>query len=223
MNSDANLKRRYDSPRRREQAAATSRLILEAAHKLLDDEGYEATTMAAIAAEAGVSLKTVYLAFETKSGVLRALWDHQLRGAADVAVAEQPWFREVTNEPDPRAKLRLNARNSRDAKSRLGTLMGVIRDAAATDPDIAAMWDHIQSDFYANQRSIVQQLNDVGALRDGLDARHAADILWTLAHPDLWSLLVGSRGWSAKRYEQWLADTSATQLLPEPRRRRSPS
>jgi AcrR family transcriptional regulator len=223
MNRDTNPKRRYESPRRREQAAATSRVILEAAQRLFEVEGYGSTTMATIAAEAGVSLKTVYLAFETKSGVLQALWNDQLRGAADIAVADQPWFREVVDEPDPRAKLRLNARNSRDAKSRVGTLMSVIRNAAPTDPDIQALWDHIQSDFYTNQGSIVRQLNDAGGLRDDLNVRQATDILWTLAHPDLWQLLVGARGWSAKRYEQWLADTSASQLLAEPRRRRSPS
>jgi AcrR family transcriptional regulator len=62
--------RSYNSSRRREQAAATRRDILGAAQRLFERQGYAATTMAAIAAEAGVALKTVYLAFETKSGVL---------------------------------------------------------------------------------------------------------------------------------------------------------
>ena len=83
-------RRRYDSPRRREQAAATRREILEAAQRLFVEQGYAATTMAAIAAEAGVALKTVYVAFETKSGVLRALWNVLLRGDEDdVPVAER--------------------------------------------------------------------------------------------------------------------------------------
>src|SRR6478752_8819506 len=95
--------RRYDSTRRREQAAATRREILEAAQRLFERDGYAATTMAAIAAEAGVSLKTVYLAFETKSGLLRALWHLLLRGERDeVVVDEQAWYREVLGEPDPR-------------------------------------------------------------------------------------------------------------------------
>src|SRR3954449_4364603 len=116
--------RRYDSPRRREQAAATRRAILDAAQRLFEREGYAASTMAAIAAEAGVSTKTVYLAFETKSGVLRALWHLLLRGERDdVRVSEQPWFREVVDEPDPERKLRLNARNSRVVKSRAADLM----------------------------------------------------------------------------------------------------
>src|SRR3977135_2141494 len=91
--------RRYDSPRRREQAAATRREILEAAQRLFERQGYAATTMAAIAAEAGVALKTVYVAFETKSGVLRALWHLLLRGdQEDVPVGERDWYREVLDE-----------------------------------------------------------------------------------------------------------------------------
>src|SRR6266536_157975 len=125
-------KRRYDSRRRREQAAGTRRDILEAAQRLFERRGYAATTMAAIAAEAGVALKTVYLAFETKSGLLRALWHLLLRGdEADAPVAERGWYREVLEEPDPERQLRLTARNSRVVKTRAAALMGVIRSAAS--------------------------------------------------------------------------------------------
>ena len=69
--------------------SATRRDILDAAQRLFEGQGYAATTMAAIADEAGVALKTVYVAFETKAGVLRALWHLLLRGdQEDVPVAE---------------------------------------------------------------------------------------------------------------------------------------
>src|SRR2546429_880309 len=125
------VKRRYDSPRRREQAAATRRDILEAAQRLVEGQGDPATSMAAIAAEAGVALKTVYVAFETKSGVLLALWHLLLRGDEDAApVGERVWYQEVLDEPDPRRQLRLNARNSRMVKERAGQMLGVIQSAA---------------------------------------------------------------------------------------------
>jgi AcrR family transcriptional regulator len=206
--------RRYDSPRRREQAAATRRAILQAAQRRFDTEGYGATTMAAIAAEAGVSLKTVYVAFETKSGVLRALWHLLLRGDEDEApVTQRAWYTEVLEEPDPAQQLRLNARNARRVKERAAGLMGVIRSAAPADPDIDALWGRIQSDFYDNQRAIVQALHDRGALRPGLGVDRASDILWTLNHPDLWHLLVGQRGWTPAQWEQWFRETTIAQLL----------
>jgi AcrR family transcriptional regulator len=206
--------RRYNSPRRREQAAATRREILEAAQRLFERHGYAATTMAAIAAETGVALKTVYVAFETKSGVLRALWHLLLRGdEADVPMGERQWYRDVLAEPDPRRQVRLVAQNSRAVKTRAAALMKVIRDAAPTEPDIEALWSRIQSDFHEIQRPIVAALDERDALRPDLDVARASDLLWTLNHPDLWHLLVGERGWSAEEYEQWFADAVCLQLL----------
>ena len=206
--------RRYNSPRRQEQAAATRRSILDAAQRLFETQGYGATTMDAIAAEAGVALKTVYVAFATKSGLLRALWDLLLKGDQDdAAVAERPWYRQVLDEPDPVRQLQLNAHNSRVVKLRIAGVLRVIRSAAASDADSAALWALIQSDFYDNQRTIVASLDRKGALRPGLAVATAADILWTLNHPDVWLLLVGERGWSADRFERWLAETSCAQLL----------
>src|SRR3954454_1667006 len=102
MPEPVKAKRRYDSSRRRAQAAATRTDILDAAQRLFEQRGYAATTMEAIAAEGGVALKTVYVAFETKSGLLRALWNHLLRAGDDaVPVAGQGWYREVLDEADP--------------------------------------------------------------------------------------------------------------------------
>ena len=210
-------KRRYDSTRRREQAAATRRDILDAAQKLFEREGYAATTMEAIATEAGVALKTVYVAFETKSGLLRALWNHLLRGGRDeVPVAEQPWYRQVMEEPDPERRLRLTARNSRVVKLRIAGVLEVIRTAAPIDPDIGALWRRIETEFHANQRAIVASI-DERAL--SVDVERAADILWTLNHPSLWQLLVEQRGWTPEEYERWCADTACDQLLSRRRPR----
>src|SRR4051812_38483679 len=122
------VKRRYESPRRREQAAATRSEILAAAQRLFAAGGYAATTMAAIAAEADVSVKTVYLAYETKSGVLRALWHLMLRGERDeLPVGEQEWFRTVVAEPDPERQIRLTAHVSREVKLRIAGVLDLIR------------------------------------------------------------------------------------------------
>ena len=209
--------RRYDSPRRREQAAATRREILAAAQRRFERDGYAATTMAAIAAEAGVALKTVYVAFETKSGLLRALWHLLLRGdEADVPVGDRPWYRDVVAEDDPVRQIALTAHNSRLVKERAAALMRVIRSAATADADIAVLWDRIQSDFHANQSAIVEALARNGALRPGQDVARAADVLWTLNHPDVWLLLVGERGWTPEEFEDWFAGATRAELLGAP-------
>jgi AcrR family transcriptional regulator len=216
-------KRRYESPRRREQAEATRLEILDAAQRLFERDGYAATTMAAIASEARVALKTVYVAFETKAGVLRALWNRQLRGGQeDVPMAQQELYVRVLEEPDPERQLRLNARNSREGKLRIGSVAEVIRSAAPLDPDIEALWERINTEYHANQRAVVERLSDKAALRADLDIERATDLLWTLNHPNTWQLLVARRGWTADQYEQWIADTACAQLLRPPRGRRRP-
>jgi AcrR family transcriptional regulator len=210
----ASARRRYDSPRRREQAAATRVQILRAAQELFERDGYAATSIAAIAAAAGVSVKTVYLAFESKSGLLRALWHLLLRGDQDgTPVGERDWFREVLIEPDPARQLRLNTRNSLTVKTRAGALLQVIRDAASAEPEIDALWARIQTEFRDNQRAVVESLERKRALKAELDAAAATDILWALNHPSLYWLLVGERGWKAERYEEWLGDALCSQLL----------
>jgi AcrR family transcriptional regulator len=206
--------RPYNSPRRRAQAEATRHAILDAAQRLFERNGYGATSMPAIAEEAGVALKTIYVYFDTKAGLVRALWDARLSGdEAAVSVFEREWYRAVVDEPAPERKLRLVARQARHVKGRSGALLEMIRIAAATDPEIAALWEGIEAKLVDVQRSIVEQLHASGALTRSLEPREATDILWTLNHPAVWQLLVRGRGWTGEQYEKWLGDTLCSQLL----------
>jgi AcrR family transcriptional regulator len=206
--------RAYNSPRRRAQAEATRRAILAAATRLFLERGYGATTIADIAREAEVALKTVYVAFDNKAGVLRALWNLELRGERDdVPIAQQEWYLKVLAEPDPERQLRLNARKSREGKTRISPVLEIIRGAAPLEPEIAELWERIQGDYRENQRAIVASLAKRKTLRRGLSVERGADILWALNNPDVWQLLVGRRGWTPAQYERWAADSACAQLL----------
>ncbi|MET0513086.1 MAG: hypothetical protein ABW135_15545 [Thermoleophilaceae bacterium] len=98
-------------------------------------------------------------------------------------------------------------------KIRIAALLEVIRSAAPIDHDIEALWKRIGTEFHANQRVIVESLDQKQALRPGLDVEQATDILWTLNHRNVWQLLVGEPGWSPERYEQWWGDVACWQLL----------
>jgi AcrR family transcriptional regulator len=218
MADDVKSKRPYASPRRRAQADATRRDILEAAQRRFESNGYAATTMAEIAKEANVALKTVYLAFQTKSGLLRTLWNFLLRGdESDQPVAERRWYLDVLEETDPERQLRLNAGNSTNGKQRISAILEVIRSAAAVDTDVSALWQRIQSDYHSNQRAIVERVHERGHLNPALDIERATDILWTVNHPNNWQLLVVDRGWTPEQYEQWTGDVACAQLLRPPR------
>ena len=206
--------RPYNSPRRRAQAEQTRHAILSAAKRLFEKQGYAGTSIAEIARDADVALKTVYVVFETKAGVLRALWNRELRGERDdLPVAQQEWYVQVLAEPDPERQLRLNARNSREGKERISAVLDIIRGASPVEPEIAELWNRIQTEYRANQRAVAQSVAEKKALQRGLTVDRAADILWTLNNPDVWHLLVGRRGWTPKQFEKWAADTACVQLL----------
>ncbi len=206
-------RRPYDSPRRREQAAETRRSILTAARRLFEAKGYTGTSVPAIAEEAGVAVKTVYLSFNTKAALLRAVWDERLSGEeAGTPIKEQAWYRAVIEEPSPERLIRMVAAHSRAVKARSASLMEVIRNAREADSEIASLWNAIEVKLLDVQRSIVKRLAEQGALATA-DLAHATDILWTLNHPSVWQLLVHHRGWSAQQYESWLGDILCSQLL----------
>ncbi len=98
-------RRRYDSTRRQEQARQTRESILEVARRRFLDDGFAATTVAAMADEAGVSVDTIYKSFGGKSGLVRALCDQGLAGTGSVH-AEIRSDALQTTEPDPRVIIR---------------------------------------------------------------------------------------------------------------------
>ncbi|MGA9343746.1 MAG: helix-turn-helix domain-containing protein, partial [Nocardioidaceae bacterium] len=69
------VKRSYRSPRREAQAARTREAIVEVTRRLLAAGGLSDVTMDAIAAEAGVSVQTVYATYGSKAAILSALLD----------------------------------------------------------------------------------------------------------------------------------------------------
>jgi AcrR family transcriptional regulator len=77
-------KRSYDSARRREQARQTREAILDTASRLFLSDGFAPTTIAAIAAGAGVSVDTVYKTFGGKPGLVRAMCHQALAGERPV-------------------------------------------------------------------------------------------------------------------------------------------
>src|SRR4029453_15354826 len=114
---DVKRRRPYVSPRRREQAEATRAVILDAAERLFLRDGYAATPMPAVAAEAKVALKTVYVAFTTKSRLLHELWNVRLGGDDEpLPVVARPWYQNLIAEPDPEQLLRRFAAQSRQVK-----------------------------------------------------------------------------------------------------------
>jgi AcrR family transcriptional regulator len=210
--------RRYQSPHRREQAAQTRRAIVAAASRLFLERGYAATTMAAIAAEAGVVVETVYRAFDGKAALFRAVVEAALAGGVEGAerpVEERPAIAVVIAEPDPTRQVELYAATQPGIHRRAGPLLRALRDARGLDPELARIWDEMEAWRRDGQGRFAEMLASRGALRHGLSTASAGDIVWTLCSLAVHDLLVLERSWSSRRYGEWIASALKRELLPD--------
>lgn len=206
-------KRRYDSTGRQAQARRNRQAILDAAQRQFLEGGYAATTIAAVAAEAGVSVETVYKAFGGKPGLVRAIYDRGLVGPEPVpAYRRADELRE--RETDPRAIMRTWGTIASEVSSVVSPIERLVRAAAASDHDMAALLQAHNDLRERRARHHARFLKERGYLREGVSVAQATDILWTCTSDELYDLLVTQRGWSPPRFARFLADFMINALLP---------
>ena len=208
--------RRYESPVRRERARQTRLAILRAAYALFLQGGYASTTVARVAAEAGVSVDTVYDVFGSKRGLLAAVMDVNVGGDDEpVAVLDRELPQRMRAEQDQRTQIAMFASGMAGELERMRPLDDVLRSAAAADPDVAAA-RHEQNDVqrHAAMTDVVSWVRARGPLRAGLDEATAADVVCTLASPEVHHMLLETRGWTRRQYQGWLNDALEAALLP---------
>jgi len=206
--------RRYNSPRRAEQAAATRGDILKAARELFVGRGYAATTIAEIARSAQVAVDTVYATVGRKPALLREVLETAISGTDQaVPASDRDYVARIRSADTAGEKLTLYANAIVQIQSRLAPVYLAIRDAAATDPDSAALWAEINGRRAANMRNLAADLRATGELRPDLSDDDVADIIWSMNGAEYWVLMVGDRGWSHQRFGEFLADAWARLLL----------
>lgn len=190
------------------------RAVLDAAAVLFAERGYGATTIEAISRASDVPQATVYRLLSSKQGILKALVDASIAGDDEpVPLAERPPVRSLLRAPDPHDQLAGLAALSVEINTRTAPIYGILTSAAGSDPEASALLDDLARQRQQGQGRVATSLARSGALRDGLRARDAADIIHALASPELYRLLVIDRQWTAERYERWLAATLAESLL----------
>jgi AcrR family transcriptional regulator len=208
-------RRSYDAAERRTRSAATRQRILDVARELFLERGYRATTVATIAAGAGVHPDSVYELVGRKPLLLRELIEQALSGTDHAVAGEaRDYVRAMRAAPDPARKLGIYATAVRRMQARMAPLFLALRDASSTEAEAEAVWREISERRAANMRKLVRELRDAGGLRAGLSIDQAADTVWAMNSPELYVMLTVDRGWSPLRFERWLADSWCRLLLP---------
>jgi len=218
------VKRKYDSTRRRAQAAETRHQVIEASRPLFINQGYVATSMRQVSEAASVSLQTLYNLFESKFGLFSALMDVIVAGDHEpVALADRTQFRALATIDSPEEYLGALVAAAVPILMRLDVIYPTLRAAAVSDPEVGAAYRRFVLDARrAGYVEAADRLHSLEGLCHGLDPAKAADIMWTIVGPDTYHLLVGERDWAVGDFESWAVDTlGRTLLAPTPVQRSS--
>ncbi|RKN50877.1 TetR/AcrR family transcriptional regulator [Micromonospora endolithica] len=207
--------RRYHSPVREENARRTRRALVAAATKLFVANGYTATSLADVAAAAGVARPTVTAAFGTKPALLRQVLDEALAGDdAPVPVAERPWYRPVREADTQSGVIDAYADVCMLIGGRTAAIFETVRRAADTGPEVGEVWATLLRNRRFGAYAVVERLRSLGdPLRQGDDVERAADVVWFFNDPAHYAALVLHAGWTPEEFRAWLATQMRAALL----------
>ena len=204
--------RRYRSQTRAEQSRRTRDRVLDSAQRLFVESGYGSTTMRTVAADAGVSVETVYKAFDTKAGLVRAIRDRALLGERAVP-AERRSDDVRDREADPAQTITAWSILQTEVMPLVAPILLVVRSAAEVDPDLAPLRDELDADRLERMAGHARRLFDRGQLRSDLSVEEARDVMFTYSSPELYDLLVLRQRWPLDRYGGFVRDALTAALL----------
>lgn len=199
----SNVKRRYDSSRRQEQARQNRLTVLRAAHDLFIAQGYGRTTIADVAREAGVSAEMIYATFKSKANLLPRVWDITIGGDDDeVVFHERPEIKAMRAEPDLRKRLIMHAKMSTATARRTAPFQLALHGAAATEAAAAEMLAEIGRQRLAGMSVMAREAAATGQL--AVSEEECRDLIWAMTDGMLWHRLVVERGWTDEQFADWL-------------------
>ena len=206
--------RAYSSSVRAQRAEQTRAAVLGAARDLFVEQGYRRTTVQQIAERAGVNVDTIYHAVGRKPALMRELIETSLSGGTQAVPAQQrPYVARIRETATAGDKIDLYAAAITDIHVRLAPIFLALRDAALTDEACRTLWKDIADRRARNMVDFAADLRATGELRDDLDDRRIADVVWSTNAVEYWVLLVEERGWSHAEFQAWIADAWRRLLL----------
>ena len=182
--------------------------IVRAAHELFAWDGYQATTLTAVADAAGVAHRTVYVRFGTKAALLKRVVDVALVGdLAPIDVVSREWYRTATTAPTLEARIAAAAEGSARLLASAADVIAVAGEAEATEPLLAAAARAGRAATRDAVRAFWARAHDDGLLPAGCDLTWLADTTSVLAHANTYLLMRETLGMTPERYQSWLVTT----------------
>jgi AcrR family transcriptional regulator len=162
--TDAFTRRRFQA-----RGIATRARCLAAAEDLVTRRGYDGTSMADVAARAGVGVGTLYHHFPDKRALLLELIDAWGERLSHLELDPARFFGD-----DPRAAISRWLRGAYDRQRKRPSLYVVVSALAGRDPEVNARWRRIQEGGIERLRALFVGGQQLGHVRASLDAGAAA-------------------------------------------------
>jgi AcrR family transcriptional regulator len=172
----------------------TRQLLLSAARTILEEDGFEALTMAAVAERAGVTRRAVYLHFASRAELVGGLFDHVAQQEGLERSVARVW-----EAPDGAAALDEWAEHLARYHTRLLAVDRAVEGVRRADPDAARHRERVVRAKLANCRRLAQRLSDEGRLAAPWTVGSAADMLFALTSSDVVEGLTVDRRWSRQK------------------------
>lgn len=205
-------KRSYTSTLRKEGARQTRQAISKAAFEIFWQRGYRGASINAIAQAASVAPETIYAIFGSKREILHYLLDTAVGGDEEqIPVIDRPEVQATMRDPDLQRLVQGFSRGISNAMGRAAPVFVILAEAAKTEPVLAELQERIWSERMENMRLYARAIERLQPLR--VDEERAAETLWAITSPQLFTLMTTVRGWTAENYAAWLADAITQMLL----------
>lgn len=166
--------------------------------------------MAEVARLAGVSVQTIYDSVGSKPALVSRLND-QIDEEGEVrAIAGR-----VPNLEDPEELLMVPVRISRNINERCEEIVGALFSGAASEPELQRVREESMRRHQAGVSRVCGRLENLGALRAGLETSEATDVVSALTSPQIARTFVLDYGWSWDRWESWTRATLCRLVLDD--------
>jgi AcrR family transcriptional regulator len=183
------------------QAGQTRLVILAAATRLFEEQGWAGTGMRDVARAAQVSVETVYANFGSKAQLLKQAMDVAVVGDDEpVPLSDRPEFRALA-EGDARARAEATGRLMVSLRRRSARLQRVLQQAGPSDPELAGV---LQAGRVTERQDFRKGLTAV-AQRDVTETE--VDEMFAVLSNDVYLLLTETCGWTDDAYQTWVATT----------------
>ena len=177
-----------------------------AARSLFAAHGYVATSIQAISDKSQIPVPTIYSAFGAKPAILEEVRRNWIQESQ-----VENLYREAMTLALPRERLRRAAHWTRKQFELGHDVIAVYQEAARADGRVARTW---QQALHVREAAVAELIASCKSdLRPRLSRKDALDIYVACTLPEAYRTLVIERGWSAGRYEAWLAGVLVDQLL----------